>query len=101
MHVLNIKFACKAGKRDQVVSILDPDMLIQVEKEPATLLYLMHVEDSDPNAIWFWMMYTGQDGFVEHTKSDVDKRVGETFGPMIESVEFHQLTLVGGKGSPL
>jgi quinol monooxygenase YgiN len=97
MEMLNIKFVAKDGKRDEIIDMLNPAMLDQVQKETGTLIYLMATDPDDPAAIYFWMIYA-DGGFEEHTKSDVDRTVGPMFQPLLESTSVQRLALVGGKG---
>jgi quinol monooxygenase YgiN len=82
MYALNVKFVTKLGMRDEVVKLLDPSMLEQVNSEPGTLLYVMHLEKEDPRVIWFWMVYESEDGFKLHTESEVDEVVSQAFGTL-------------------
>jgi len=57
MHILSAKFILRESRRSEFLSLIDPGMFEQVEREPSTLLYLIHADQENPNALWCWMVF--------------------------------------------
>ena len=93
-----VKLELQPGKRDEAVAIIQ-EALQAVQAEDGTLLYLLHVDDKDENALYFYEMYTDGDALTAHGTSDWFKVFGPKLGPVLAGrPEMQMLTPVGGKG---
>lgn len=92
------KFVLEPGKRDEALKILRP-MFDQVEKEPGALLYLMHVDPSDENVIWFYERYVDDAAFEFHSSTPAHDLALESLLKVLEpSWKVYWLDLEFGKG---
>jgi quinol monooxygenase YgiN len=92
------KFVLKPGKRDEALKILRP-MFDQVEKEPGALLYLMHVDPSDENVIWFYERYVDDAAFEFHSSTPAHDLALKSLLKVLEpSWKVYWLDLEFGKG---
>lgn len=94
-----VKLTAAPGKRDELVDALRY-LVDAVAEEEGTLRYTLHVEDADPDAVWFYELYTDKDALAAHGKNPAfatlnDKLRGLVGGPM----QMHTLTPVASKGS--
>ncbi|TXL78137.1 antibiotic biosynthesis monooxygenase [Vineibacter terrae] len=95
-----VRFVARPGKRDELVAILKP-MFNEVEKEPGTLLYLMHLSDNEPDVVWFYERYQDKAAFEIHRTSATHDAVLASLKPVLAAPpEIHWLSLVAGKGLP-
>jgi quinol monooxygenase YgiN len=95
-----VKFTAKAGQRDELVKALQT-AIDNVENEPGTLVYLVHTDNKDENAVWLYEQYPDRAALDAHSSADWMKSFGPTLGPLLEGrMEMHLATLVGGKGAP-
>jgi quinol monooxygenase YgiN len=95
------KFYAKPGQRDALVDVLRP-MFEQVKAEPGTLLYMMHVSPSEPNAVWFYERYVDAAAFEHHRTTPAHDRALEAIRPFLDptrTIEVHELELVGCKAN--
>lgn len=93
-----VRFRAKSGKRDEVIKVLRP-MFEEVKKEPGTLLYLMHVSQNEPDAIWFYERYVDEAAFEVHRTSATHDAVLAALKPLIAwPPEIHFLDLLDSKG---
>lgn len=94
------RFVVRPGERDKALAVLRP-MFEQVQNEPETLLYLMHVPKDEPDTIWFYERYTDEAGFTAHLESDVHQAVVEKLLPLLAAEpEITHLELLAAKGLP-
>lgn len=97
MIALNVKFVAKPGKRDEIAKVMETAFDI-TRNEPGTPLYLMLFDKEDENVVWFWMVYSGDEGFKAHTGGEVERIVRPQVESLSESSEVQWLDLVGGLG---
>ncbi len=92
------KFVLQPGKRAAALEILRP-MFEQVEKEPGAILYLMHVDPSNPDVIWFYERYVDDAAFEFHSSTPAHDRALESLLEVLEPTwKVYWLDLVFGKG---
>ena len=75
-------------------------MFGQVEKEPGTLLCLMHGSSEDPDVVWMCECFADEVAFeraVSLVHAEVTKRLREL---CVAGTEAYRLGLVAGKGLP-
>lgn len=92
------KLITKPGKRDEVISIL-LESAKPFQDNKACLLYLVHKDEEDANAIWVVDLWTNKAGHeAELSKTQLQEYVKKAM-PMLEGMpdQIH-LGLVGGKG---
>lgn len=96
-----VRFAILPGRRDEALDVLRP-MFDQVEEEPGTLLYMMHVSTEEPDVIWFYERYEDEAAFEAHVGSPTHHDVVEKLTPLLDgSVDVSYLELVAAKGWPV
>ena len=92
------KFVLQPGKRAEALRILRP-MFDQVANEPGALLYLMHIDPSDPNIIWFYERYADDAAFEFHSSTPAHDLALEGLLKILEpGWKVYWLDLVFGKG---
>ena len=71
-HLANL--VAEPGRCDELIAALQP-MFGQVEKEPGTLLCLMHVSSEDPDVVWMCERFAEEVAFETHAVSPVHAEV--------------------------
>jgi quinol monooxygenase YgiN len=86
------------GRRDELVEKLRA-AIDNANTEAGTLLYILHTNDKDPDAVFFYELYTDRDSFTAHGSSDRFKEIGATLRDVAAGrPELTILTPVIGKG---
>ncbi len=86
------------GRRDELVEKLQA-AIDNANSEAGTLLYILHTNDKDPDAVFFYELYTDQEAFSAHGSSDRFKEIGATLRDVAGGrPELTILTPVVGKG---
>lgn len=94
-----VKLPAAEGKGDELLAALG-SILPTVEEESGTLMYLLHRDDSDPDAIWMYERYTDADALGVHSSSDgMAVLMGELGGLLGGAPIMIQATPAGGKGA--
>ena len=87
------------GKRDELVKALQA-AIDNANTEEGTLTYILHTDDKDPDAVFFYELYTDQDALTAHGTSDCvqgDRQGASATSPAaVPSCTI--LKPVGGKG---
>jgi quinol monooxygenase YgiN len=98
-HVVVVaKITAQEGKRPDVVAGMAP-MLEHVETEEGTLIYVLNEDVKHDDVVWMYEVYTDQQAFEAHGRSDMMKAIGATIGPFLAGPpELIFLRPVGGKG---
>ena len=92
------KLTAADGKRDELVEAFGP-MFDAVAGEDKTEVYALHLDAGDENVVWFYELYTDQDGFNAHGTSEAMKAAGASLGPLLGGrPELIFLTPVKAKG---
>jgi quinol monooxygenase YgiN len=92
------RFEIQPGRRKEAIDVLRP-MFDQVEKEPGTLLYMMHICPQETDVIWFYEQYQDEAAFTAHTSSATHHNVIEKLKPLLSGeVDVVYLELVAAKG---
>ena len=76
------KLTAKEGQRSELVQAFD-GMFEAVEGEAKTEAYVLHEDAGDPNVLWFYELYTDQDGLSAHSTSDAMKAAGTVLGGLL------------------
>ncbi len=97
---LHGQFIAADGARDDLVAIL-LEAAESLRRNPNCLLYVIHVAEDDPNAIWVTEAWTDKQAHDDSLKPDEVRAVIARARPLIagfgERREFHTL---GGVGLP-
>ena len=92
------KIPAAPGKRDELIDALQI-ALDNAQGESGTLQYILHEDSKDPDAVWFYELYTDQDALTAHSTSDGFKAIGAAIGALVGGrPEITFLKPVGGKG---
>ena len=98
---LFVKLTAQPGRREELADALGA-MFAAVEKEAGTEVYAMHAAVEDPDALWFYELYTDPDAAAAHGGSDTMKSVGaELQGLLAAAPEIVMTTPVRAAGLPL
>ena len=92
------KIVAKPGMRDELVNAVQFG-LDQVENEEGTLMYVLHADTTDENALWFYELYSAQDALHAHMTADWFKQWSPMLAPFLGGrPELTFLAPIGGKG---
>ena len=70
-----------------------------VQSEDGTIIYILHEEAADPDALFVYELYTGQEALAAHGSADWFKAFGPTLAPfMAGRPEMKFLAPLTGKG---
>lgn len=92
------KLTAIEGRRDELVAVLEK-IFDQVETEAGTLVYALHTDNADANAVWFYELYADQAGLDAHSKSDAMAEMFTGVAGLVGAPpEMHMLTPQRAKG---
>jgi quinol monooxygenase YgiN len=92
------RIPAQPGKRDELVAALQA-AIDNANTEDGTLLYILHTDDKDPDAVLFYELYSNQEAFTAHGTSDRFKEIGMSLRELAGGrPEITMLTPVIGKG---
>ncbi|HZN13053.1 MAG TPA: putative quinol monooxygenase [Acidimicrobiales bacterium] len=95
------KLTAVEGQRDALVKVMD-QLVEAAADEPGTEVYVLHVDNNDPNAIWFYELYPDAEANAVHSKSDTMAAViGQLGGLVAGAPEIHFMTPHSGTGIDL
>jgi quinol monooxygenase YgiN len=95
-----VKLTSKPGQRDELVAALDK-MLAAVADEPGTLVYTVHLDNADENAVWIFEFYTDEDALAAHSASSAMKALMGDLGAVLgDGPILAATTPHAGKGLP-
>jgi quinol monooxygenase YgiN len=89
----------KEGKAEELIAAFHP-LFEQVEKEPGTLLYVLHRSKDDPSLLWVSELYADDDAFAAHRGSNAMAAAGPALGELIAESEVIIGEPVSAKGLP-
>jgi len=89
----------KEGKAKELIAAFQPVFEL-VEKEPGTLVYVLHRSKDDPDLFWVSELYTDDDAFAAHSGSDAMAAATPTLGELIAESEVMIGEPVSAKGIP-
>jgi quinol monooxygenase YgiN len=61
------------GKREDAIAAFAPMFEHVNANEAGTLVYALHKDQGDPNVLWFYELYEGQEALTAHSTSDTMK----------------------------
>jgi autoinducer 2-degrading protein len=89
----------KEGKAGKLIAAFRP-VFEHVEKEPGTLLYVLHRSKDDPDLFWVSELYADDDAFAAHSGSDAMAAVTPVMGELIAEAEVIIGEPLSAKGVP-
>ena len=93
-----VRLPLKPGVRAEAASAFQV-AVDNVQSEAGTLVYILHEEAADPDALFVYELYTGQDALAAHSGADWFKSFGPSLAPfMAGRPEMHFLAPLTGKG---
>ncbi|MEV8548032.1 antibiotic biosynthesis monooxygenase family protein [Streptomyces sp. NPDC051572] len=94
------RLVARPGGRDELVAALQP-MFAQVEKEPGTLLYLMHISTEEPDVVWMYERFADEAAFEAHAVSPIHSEVTKWLHELcLPGTEAYRVDLIAEKGLP-
>jgi autoinducer 2-degrading protein len=97
---LHSRCKAKAGKAEELIAAFRP-VFEQVEKEPGTLLYVLHRSKDDPELFWVSELYADEGAFAAHSGSDAMAAASPALGELIAESELIIGEPVSAKGVPI
>ena len=96
-----VKLTAQPGKRAELLAAFDT-MIAAVEAEPGTLVYSVHADDSDDDAVWIFELYSDKDALAAHAGSDAMKALGGDLAGLLAGAPMLVATTAhNGKGLDL
>ena len=93
-----VKLAIKPGTRDDAAAAIQV-AIDNVQSEPGTEIYILHVDPNDENVLYFYELYASGDALGAHAGSDWFKAFGPTLAPFLAGApEMKMLSPIKGKG---
>jgi len=93
------RVTAKEGKAEELIAALRP-VFEQVEKEPGTLVYVLHRSRDDPGLFWVSELYADDDAFAAHRESAAMAAATSALGELIAEAELIIGEPVSAKGVP-
>jgi quinol monooxygenase YgiN len=92
------RIPARPGQRDALVEALQA-AIDNADTEDGTLIYILHTDPKDPDAVLFYELYADQAAFEAHGSSDRFKEIGASLRDLAGGrPELTFLTPVIGKG---
>jgi quinol monooxygenase YgiN len=92
------RIPAQPGKRDELVKALEA-LIDNANTEEGTLTYILHVDEKEPDVVFFYELYADQDALSAHGSSDRFKEIGKSLRDLAGGrPELQILTPVIGKG---
>jgi quinol monooxygenase YgiN len=92
------RIPAQPGKRDELVKAMQA-AIDHVQTEEGTLTYILHTDDKEPDAIFFYEIYADSDALAAHGSSDFMKEFGKSMRDLAGGrPELQILKPLGGKG---
>jgi len=93
-----VKIPLKPGTRDTAIAALN-EALGHAMEEDGTLQYIALADPNDPDVVYMWELYTGQEALAAHGGSDWFKSFSKGMAEYVGGkVEFSFLNPLLGKG---
>jgi len=89
----------KEGRAGELIAAFRP-VFDQVEKEPGTLLYVLHRSKDDPGLFWVSELCANEDAFAAHRGSDAMAAAAPALAELIAESELTVGEPVSVKGVP-
>jgi quinol monooxygenase YgiN len=64
------KLTAHPGQRDELLQTLEPMMQTVLAEEPGTVVYAVHHDTEDADAIWFYEIFTDQSALEAHAANE-------------------------------
>jgi len=94
------RFKAKEGKGEELIAAFRP-LIEQAEKEPGTLLYVLHRSKDEPDSFWVSELYTDNAAFGAHSGSEAMAAATPALGALIAESELIIGEPVSAKGAPV
>jgi len=93
-----VKLPIKEGKREEAKAIFQ-EAIDNVQSEPGTVLYILHEDARDENALYVYELYQDGDALAAHGGSEWFKVFGPKLGPVLGGrPEMQMISPVSGQG---
>lgn len=94
-----VKLVAAPGKRDELLAAF-AGFLPTVEAEEGTLVYSVHSDSADQDAVWITEVYADEAALAAHNSSDAFKAFGGSLVALLGGpAEFHMAVPAMAKGS--
>jgi quinol monooxygenase YgiN len=71
------RISAQPGKRDEMVKAMEA-LIENANTEAGTLTYILHVDDKEPDTVFFYELYSDEDALAAHGSSDRFKEIGKS-----------------------
>lgn len=92
-----VKLSAQPGKRDELLAAFAP-MLEAVASESGTLVYSIHTDKADDDAIWVFELYEDDAALAAHSSSAAMQALMGTMGPLLVDAMLASTISHGSKG---
>ena len=89
----------RKGKGEELIAAFRPVFEL-AGKEPGTLLYVLHRSRDDPDLFWVCELYSDDDAFAAHSRSDAMAAATPALAALIADAELIIGEPVSAKGLP-
>jgi autoinducer 2-degrading protein len=93
------RLKAKEGKGDELIAALRP-VMDAAEKEPGTLLYILHRAKDDPDMFWISEMSADEASFAAHGQSEAMAAAGPALMALLDEPQLTVGEPLSGKGLP-
>src|SRR3982074_3015175 len=93
------RFKAEQGKAEELIAAFRP-VFEQVEKEPGTLLYVLHRSADDPDLFWVSDLYAADEALPAHRESQAMAAAAPALRELIAEAELIVGEPVCAKGVP-
>lgn len=91
----------RAGRRDEVLAALT-ELVEAAHDEPGTLVYAFHEDLGDPDVVWSYELFAGDDALAAHSNTPLVAQVSTRLADLLaEPATMHHGPPATGKGLPL
>ena len=98
---VHAKFTAHEGRGDELVAAVE-EMFDTVLQESGTLVYAMHRDNDDRDAVWMYELYDAPAGLDAHGDSAAARRLGERLEGLLRTEpEVGFTTPLRAKGLPV
>lgn len=95
-----VRIRCRPGCRDAVVDAYS-SLFEAVRDEPGTEIYALHAGTDDPDALYFYELYSDTDSLTRHAGGRRLAAVAETVADKLDDVEIIMAHPLSAKGLDL
>jgi len=94
-----VEMTAQPGRRDELLALLQ-ELVDAAAGEPGTLVYAFHTVDDEPDTVFSYELFAGEDALVAHRDGAAVARLLPRLGDVVASTRAWRGAPVMGKGLP-